>query len=628
MWSKIKWLLGFYRDYPHVVAILLILTPVQAVFQVAGPRMIGFTIDYLKTAEVTDFWMARLFVRWGEALGFSPTTAFALGFIAIGIVSFSMYAYFQSWRAWMNLRLEWLVRQHAFDSITTKGPDFFNRFRTGDLVTRMTNDIEEKLSWFACSGIFRLYEALIAIIFIVVMMYSIDPWLTLFTAGPLPLLIVIFFRSQSLLDKRYDRLQTTISKVNDAMEACFSGIRVVKAYVREEAQQTKFEAASRDRREAEIKSVKSTTIIDSLYNYIWQFGVVVVLFAGGYRVLYSGLSMGEMATFIYYVVWLVFPMFDVGQFLVKSRQSAVSIGRILELEEMPAMVSDKNALSVDAPKPVAVGSQMGLRYEEVSFTFSESSRSIVDNVSFEIAAGLTVALVGRVGSGKSWVANLIPRLVDPVSGRITLDGRDLRSYRLADLRAAVGYVPQEPVLFSDTIRNNILFGREDITEETLDWALSVSQFKSEIDAFPAGVETTIGTHGMSISGGQKQRLALARALVGKPRVLILDDCTSALDSHTETALWDRLHEVLPDVTAMLITHRPDTLQRVDNIFVLKEGRIVERGRHGELMALAGEYARIYRRFELEKAVGGQSSSGTSGRQPKISLDGAGAAVAK
>jgi ATP-binding cassette, subfamily B, multidrug efflux pump len=627
MWSKIKWLLGFYRDYPHVVAILLIMTPIQAVFQVAGPRMIGFTIDYLKTSEVSDFWMARLFADWGETFDFSPTTAFALGFIAIGIVSFSLYAYFQSWRAWMNLRLEWIVRQYAFDAITSKGPDFFNKFRTGDLVTRMTNDVEEKLSWFACSGIFRLYEAVIAIVFIVIMMASIDPILTLFTAGPLPLLIVIFFKSQSLLDKRYDRLQKSISRVNDAMEACFSGIRVVKAYVREEAQQSKFETASSDRRNAEIESVKSTTIIDSLYNYIWQFGVVVVLFAGGYRVLYSGLSMGEMATFIYYVVWLVFPMFDVGQFLVKSRQSAVSIGRILELEAMPAMVTDENAMPVGAQRPIAAGAQAGIRYEEVSFSFPASPRAIVDNVSLEIAAGQTVALVGRVGSGKSWVANLIPRLVDPVSGRITLDGRDLRSYGLAELRAAIGYVPQEPVLFSDTIRNNILFGRVGISDETLDWALAVSQFKTEISAFPDGVETAIGTRGMSISGGQKQRLALARALVGKPRILILDDCTSALDSRTETALWDRLHEVLPDVTAVLITHRPDTLQRVDNIFVLADGKIVERGRHSELLTLGGEYARIYKRYELEEAVGGQPAVSASSGEPGI-YSANGAAVAK
>jgi ATP-binding cassette subfamily B protein len=316
MLKKIRWFWRFYRRFPHVVALLLVLTPIQAVIMVTSPRMVGFTIDYVKTGQVTEHWLAREVVAAGARLSLSPSYAFALAFMLLGLVSFTLYAYFQSWRAWMNIKLEWLFRQDAFDRITAKGPDFFNRFRTGDLVTRMTDDVAEKLSWFACSGIFRLYEALLAISFILIMMMSIDPGLTLWTAGPLPLLIVIFFRSSSLLDRRYDALQKRISDVNDIMEACLSGIRVVKAYVRETAQQKKFRHAARERRSAEIASVKATTVIDSLYNYIWQFGVVIILFAGGDRVLPAGLSMGEMATFIFYVEWLVFPMFVVGQFLV------------------------------------------------------------------------------------------------------------------------------------------------------------------------------------------------------------------------------------------------------------------------------------------------------------------------
>jgi len=616
MWSKMKWLLGFYKDYKHIVAALLILTPIQAAIQVLGPRLIGFTIDHLKTGETSEFWLAQLLANLGGRFDLNPSASFALGFIALGVVSFSLYACFQSMRAWMNIRLEWLFRQHAFDRITAKGPDFFNTFRTGDLVTRMTDDVAEKLSWFACSGIFRLYEATLAILFIIIMMAHIDPKLTLWTAGPLPLLIIIFFKSSSILDRRYSRLQRRISTVSDIMEAALSGIRVVKAYVREESQHKKFAVASQARREAEIESVRSTTIIDSLYNYIWQFGVVIVLFAGGHGVLHGHLTMGEMATFIYYVVWLVFPMFDVGQFLVKSRQSAVSIGRLLELEEVPKMVANTGFIKVgDDIKG-------GLCFENVSFAFPESSSRILSDVSLEIKSGQTVAIVGRVGSGKSWLVNTIPRLVDPSHGRITLDGHDLRSIDLASLRASIGYVPQEAALFSDTIRNNILFGRTDISEELLDWALEVSQFSEEISSFPEGVSTAIGTRGMSISGGQKQRLALARALVGKPKILILDDCTSALDSRTETALWDRLHEVLPDLTAILITHRPDTLQRVDWIYVMDQGGICEQGVHEKLMAKGGEYARIYRRYELEEEVSGHSVAAS-----KIKLENSVAGIA-
>ncbi|MCP4708768.1 MAG: ABC transporter ATP-binding protein, partial [Planctomycetes bacterium] len=189
-------------------------------------------------------------------------------------------------------------------------------------------------------------------------------------------------------------------------------------------------------------------------------------------------------------------------------------------------------------------------------------------------------------------------------GTIRLDGHDLRKFKLSDLRRNIGYVPQEPTLFSDTIRNNITFGREDIAEPIVEWAVEVSQLKDEVATFSDGLNTAIGTRGVAISGGQKQRLALARALVGKPRILILDDCTSALDSRTETALWERLHKVLPDMTAILITHRPDTLEKVDKVYVLNEGSIVESGSHYELMDKGGQYARIYKRYLLKEEVSG------------------------
>ncbi|RME30493.1 MAG: ABC transporter ATP-binding protein, partial [Candidatus Zixiibacteriota bacterium] len=383
------------------------------------------------------------------------------------------------------------------------GPDFFTHFRTGDLVTRLTDDVAEKLSWFACSGIFRLYEAIFAVLFIVVMMISIDPWLTVWTAGPLPLLVLIFFKSSSALDRRYDHLQKRISSFNAVMEACFSGVRVIKAYVREKAQEEKFDAAAEDRRQAEIDAVKVTTVVDSLYMYIWQFGVVTVLAVGGFMVIKRGLTIGDLGTFVFYTVWLIFPMFDIGQFLVKSRQSAVSIDRLRELERFPVMVKDIGTETcTHSVKPA-------LAFQDVSFGFPEQEGRILDGVSLRVGSGQTVALVGKVGAGKTWLVNMIPRLVDPSGGSILLDSIDLRRFTLADLRRNIGYVPQEPVLFSDTVRNNILFGRSDISDDLLEWAVEVAQLKEELAAFPNGLDTPIGTRGMSISGGQKQRLALA-----------------------------------------------------------------------------------------------------------------------
>ncbi len=592
-----KWFWKYYRGHKRALIFLLTVSFVSSALLVVQPLLLKNVFDLLQSGATKPTHLPFI----NEAL--HDITAdriinYVVLMIAIGFVGFIVRTALIGHRAYLNISFEWEFRQAAFDGVTTKGPDFFNRFHTGDLVTRMTDDVAEKMSWFACSGIFRFYEALTLILFSLLMMLSIHPMLTLWTAGPLPVIILIYMKSSRLLDRRFDFLQKKISAVNDTMEACFSGVRVIKAYSRENDQRKRFAKVADNRQEAEILAVKSDAVVESLWMYIWQLGIIVVLLAGGYYVINGSLSIGEFIAFDSFVIFMIYPMFDVGNFLVRGLRAAVSIKRLTELEKHPPMVDDD-----EGNRPAGENIKGRVAFERVSFHFPGQTRKILDTVSFVAEPGERVALVGKVGSGKSWAARLIPRLVNPTSGRLTLDAVDLREYDSHQLRRIVGYVPQEPILFSDTIENNIRFNREDIDDATMNWAIEVSQLRDELAAFPKGLKTRIGVRGVSISGGQKQRVALARALAGRPRILILDDCTSALDAKTESALWDRLHEVMPDLTAFIVSHRPATLEKADKIVVLDDGKIVETGTHIELILAEGLYCKLYHRIMLEEAVG-------------------------
>ncbi len=599
MLTYIKWFWSYYKNHKRALTILLTFSVLSAILLVIQPLLLKNVFDLLKSGETTTISLPYV-NEMVEYFGGNEISNYILMILGFAVAWFFVYVVLVGHRAYMNIRLEMEFRQRTFDSVTTKGPDFFNKFSTGDLVTRMTDDVgHDKLAWFACSGIFRFYESVILILFSLMMMLSIHPMLTLWTALPLPILVFIYMKSSTVLDKRFDFLQKKITAVNDAMEACFSGIRVVKAYVKEKDQRTKFTNVADRRQAAEISAVKAHTVIESLWMYIWQIGIVIILLGGGYYIIEGTLTIGEFVAFDSYVLFMIYPMFDVGNFLVKGLRAAVSIKRLTELEDHPQMVVNNDGGSkVDKSGPTG-----RIAFENVSFRFAGMERDILDSLNFSAEPGERVALVGKVGSGKSWAVRLIPQLVNPTTGRVTLDDVDLCEYDARIVRKHIGYVPQEPILFSDTIENNIRFGREDVTDETLNWAIDVAQLRPDLDGFPKGVKTMIGVRGMSISGGQKQRLALARALATRPKILILDDCTSALDADTEALLWDRLHEVMPDLTCFIVSHRPATLEKADKIVVLDEGRIVEEGGHIDLILKEGLYCKLYHRIMLKEAVG-------------------------
>jgi len=632
--GEVRWIGRLWRPFAVLGILIVSLTIVNTIARVVLPLVLKRTFDGFETH-----------------LTAAGLVSAVLLYLALGTFEWMGATGLIFMRGSMNLKFEMAARLNAYARLVHHAPGFFQKYRTGDLVTRLTDDVSEKLSWFICSGIFRCLAAILVVVFGVVMMLRLDPFLTLCTVGPLPLLILLFIKMGTVLDRRFDDVQQRISEMNGALEACFSGIRVVKAYGRENAEERSFERFAAECRRAEIAAARSQTLVDSMFGHVWQLGVVAVLLAGGIGVMSGRLTLGTFVAFDAYVLMLIFPMFDIGTFFVRGRQSGVSIARLRELEETsPEIAEDPHARTLaradiegrlrfeglgyayatPAPAPSAggnghlsevasgklraggngSGSGNGAPMEGGAANGGEIAarpgapplRLALDGITFEVRPGEIVAVVGTVGSGKSTLLRLVPRLMDPTRGRALLDDVDLRALALDSLRGTVGYVPQEALLFSGTIRDNIRFGREGVGEARVLEACDVARLGKDLAGFSHGLDTRVGVRGLALSGGQKQRVALARALAGRPRILVLDDVTAALDAETESALWEELHRVLPDLATLVVTHRTATLERADRILVLDGGRLVEEGTHAELSERGPVYRSIYRRHTLEERV--------------------------
>ena len=511
-----------------------------------------------------------------------------------------------STRAWTNMHIEAGLRNRIFANLTRLGPATLSSYRTGDVVTRLTDDLAEKLSWFTCSGLFRAVQGLALFGFILGVMFRMNPTLATFALLPVPVAAGLFMFNEKTFQRRYHRLQNAISAVNDFLEACFSGIRVLKVYNRQEHQRQGFAAAMDRRIKAEVRSIQSEGLFNSSNLLIDQLGVMVVLVAGGYLVINGQLTLGSFVAFNTYSLMMIEPLWNLGYFFVSAKRAAVSYARARELESVRPEVSDP-----ERPKPTNFDKH--LEFKDVFFSYGSDGRHQLSGVSFRVERGQKVALMGEVGCGKTTLVHLLLRLHDPTSGSVLMDGTDIRSFHLADLRGIMGYAPQEALLFSDSILNNVIFHRDDVDQHKALEAGRISQLEKEVQGFTNGYNTLIGQRGTSLSGGQKQRTSLARAIVervalGHPKMLILDDITSALDSATEALVWQELEERLPGATYFIISHRTSTIERADLILVMREGRIVEQGCHRELMTRGGYYVSLREKERMQENGNGSNHS--------------------
>jgi ATP-binding cassette subfamily B protein len=548
--------------------------------------------------------------------------------VTLGAGRFFVYCSLQNCRAFVWSRLEWTVRSRIFAHVTRLGPTFFGRYDVGDLVTRLTNDIgDDKFCWFLCPGLFRAFEATSIVVAAGVAMARLQGTLTLAVLLPLVAVFVTFVKLAGLLDRRFRALQSAISRVTSYLQATFDAIRLVFAYQMEASRGRGFDDILEQRREVDLEAIRGQVWMEITHSYAWQAVAALVLLLGGRMVLLGHITLGDWVAFNSFAFSLTVPIFDLGNLWVRGRQCLVCAERLRELEntqpdvrelDNPQPVRERNKPQPDVrqtessrpevpERPAAphqdVEPELTLR--EVSFAYAGLSRDVLQQLSFEIRLGEFAAVAGAVGSGKSTLLRLLVRLADPHHGSVVRAGHDVRAISLAAVRDGVGLVPQDPLLFSDTIAENVRFGRAAVSDDDVAWALEVAHLQLDAAAFPQGLQTRVGPRGTQLSGGQKQRLSLARALAGRPRLLLLDDCTASLDSLTEARLWARLRSALPQATVVLVTHRLATLERADRVLVLgRDGRLLAVGTHGTLLADCAEYARLYAGWRDDSALTG------------------------
>jgi len=514
----------------------------------------------------------------------------AMWMTAVGVGQSAMYVVLQGARSVMNARISWRARRRVFDHLTALPPAFYHRSRSGDLVTRLSDDAGEKIAWFLCSGVFRALEASLIVIACLAVMVQADPWLTLQVVLPLPLLMAGQAAAQGALGRRYRAVQEAISQINDALTVTFSGIRVVQACRLQETARRRFVDAAERQRAAEVSTARVQQAVFMMYGYGWQLTVVALLLAGGSHVLDGTITLGQFVSFEGFVMTLVWPMFDVGMFVSKYKQTAVALSRLQVLLDEPA-----------SPPPADDAAPIGPPAMALARATAQTAAGAVllRDVDLTVPAGTTTAVVGAIGSGKSTLLDVLAGQRTLTRGSLHIGGLDAAPPRSVALRKRLGHVPQDPVLLSATLRENLLLGRE-IDADTLEDSLEVSRLQPDLVALPDGIDTAVGERGVTLSGGQQQRAAIARALAGRPGILLLDDATSALDADTEAAFWERLESA--QVTVVMVTHRVSTIQQADQIVVLQDGAVVQRGSHAELMAEGGEYRRVYGRLSLEERL--------------------------
>jgi len=510
-----------------------------------------------------------------------------------------IFQYLTRWKLiGISREIEFDLRNDMFRHLEGLSYSYYQRTRTGDIMARATNDLNA-VRMMLGPAIMYSANTIVFTAAALVFMWHISPRLTTWAFLPLPLVSIIVQYFGRRIHERFERIQAMFSDISARAQENFSGVRVLRAYVQEKAEIEAFEGANQEYIRRSLLLVRLMGMLWPTLELLLGLAIVLVLWLGGREVLLGRMTVGDFVAFNTYMVQLTWPIIALGWVLNIFQRGTASMGRINEIfAEKPEITGslafhDKNDKTGDA-----IRGEIEFR----GLNFSYNGVPVLRNVDLKVPAGTSLAVVGPTGSGKSTLVNLIPRIYDAAPGMVLIDGRPIREFPLADLRRSIGFVPQETFLFSDSIRENIALGKEEAGDAAIHDAATAANIASDIEEFPEKYSTMVGERGITLSGGQKQRTAIARAILRDPRILILDDALSSVDTHTEEKILTHLREVMQGRTTIFISHRVSTVRNADRIAVLHDGSIVESGTHDELVARNGYYTDLYNKQLLEEEL--------------------------
>jgi ATP-binding cassette subfamily B protein len=534
-------------------------------------------------------------------LGITRHKLVTYALLLLGVAGFK--AIFQFLTRWIVIgvsrEIEFDLRNDLFRHLEGLSYSYYQRTRTGDIMARATNDLNA-VRMLLGPAIMYSANTIVFTAGALAFMLSISPKLTLYAFLPLPIVSITIQHFGRKIHERFERIQAMFSEISARAQENFSGARVIRAYVQEEAEIAAFEASNQEYIKRSLKLVRLMGMLWPSLETMLGLAIVLVLWLGGREVISGRITVGGFVAFNTYMVQLTWPIIALGWVINIFQRGTASAGRINEILVEKPEIQDSEAIksTSETLAPTLLRGEIEFRH----LNFSYNSTPVLHDINLRIPAGSSLAIVGPTGSGKTTLVNLIPRIYDAEPGTVLIDGIPIRDYPIAELRRNLGFVPQETFLFSETVRENIAFGKEDATDEEVRSAALAASIGEEIESFPEQYRTLVGERGITLSGGQKQRTAIARAIIRNPRILVLDDALSSVDTHTEDKILNHLREIMRGRTTIFISHRVSTVRNADRIAVLHAGRIVELGTHDELVAKDGYYTDLYNKQLLEEEL--------------------------